>query len=167
MFDFAWSELALIGVVALVVIGPKDLPRAMRTLGFWVRRARSVAREFQSSVEQMMREAELEEVRQQVEKATRFNVEEEIRRHIDPGGEISATLEDPVLHDPLKDLPPPSSPVAPPEAPPAAPRPSPPAVAEGEAAAAPWQPPLQADEPPQAEAPAPADAAVGRGEPPR
>ncbi len=44
MFDFAWSELAVIAVVALVVIGPKDLPRVMRTVGIWVGKARAIAR---------------------------------------------------------------------------------------------------------------------------
>jgi sec-independent protein translocase protein TatB len=105
MFDFAWSELALIAVVALVVIGPKDLPRVMRTLGFWLRRARAVAHEFQGSVEQMVREAELDEVRQHVEKAAQFNVEDEITRHIDPRGEIHEALADPTLHEPAAALP--------------------------------------------------------------
>lgn len=105
MFDFAWSELALIGAVALIVIGPKDLPRVMRTVGFWVRKARAVAHEFQGSLEQMVREAELDEVRQQVEKASRFNVEDEIAKHIDPRGEIHGALSDQVLRDPLGELP--------------------------------------------------------------
>jgi sec-independent protein translocase protein TatB len=56
MFDFAWSELALIAVVALVVIGPKDLPRVLKVVGYWVRKARGVAREFQGSIDQMIRE---------------------------------------------------------------------------------------------------------------
>ena len=86
MFDFAWSELALIAVVALVVIGPKDLPRVMRTAGFWVRKARAVAHEFQGSLEQMVRDAELDDIRQKVEKATSFNIKDEIARHIDPHG---------------------------------------------------------------------------------
>ena len=63
MFDLEWSKLALIAVVALVVIGPKDLPRVLRMVGQWVQRARSIAREFQGSLEQMMRESELEEVK--------------------------------------------------------------------------------------------------------
>ena len=46
MFDIAWSELALIGAVALIVIGPKDLPRVMRNLGQWARKARAMAAEF-------------------------------------------------------------------------------------------------------------------------
>jgi len=105
MFDFAWSELALIAVVALVVIGPKDLPRAMRTAGFWVRKARAVAREFQGSLDQMVRDAELDDIRQKVEKATSFNIKDEIARHIDPQGDLHKGLSDPVLRDPLGGLP--------------------------------------------------------------
>jgi sec-independent protein translocase protein TatB len=111
MFDFAWSELALIGVVALVCIPPKDLPRAMRTVGFWVRKARAVAHEFQGSLEQMVREAELDEVRKQVEKATSFDVADEIAHHIDPQGELRGALADPVLRDPMAELPKPAEPV--------------------------------------------------------
>ena len=51
MFDIAWSELGVIAVVALVVIGPKDLPRVLRTMGQWTSKARSMAREFQSGLE--------------------------------------------------------------------------------------------------------------------
>jgi sec-independent protein translocase protein TatB len=107
MFDFAWSELAVIAAVALVVIGPKDLPRVMRVAGFWVRKARAVAHEFQQSLDQMVRESELEDVRKQVEQASRFNIEAEIKKHIDPGGEIHSALQDPMLHDPMARLPPP------------------------------------------------------------
>ncbi|MEJ0070208.1 MAG: Sec-independent protein translocase protein TatB [Pseudomonadota bacterium] len=63
MFDLAWSELLVIGVVALLVIKPKDLPKVLRTVGYWVRHARQVASEFQSSLEQMAREAELSDVK--------------------------------------------------------------------------------------------------------
>jgi sec-independent protein translocase protein TatB len=69
MFDIAWSELALIGAVALIVIGPKDLPKVMRTAGQWARKARLLAGEFQRNVEDMIREAELDEVRRQVQQA--------------------------------------------------------------------------------------------------
>ena len=62
MFDIAPTELLLCAVVALVVIGPKDLPKAMRVLGYWVGRARGVARHFRSGIDTMIREAELEEM---------------------------------------------------------------------------------------------------------
>jgi sec-independent protein translocase protein TatB len=62
MFDVGYSELLLIAIVALVVIGPKDLPRVMRTVGLWVGKARGMARHFKAGVDTMMREAELEEM---------------------------------------------------------------------------------------------------------
>ena len=62
MFDIGYSELLVIAVVALIVIGPKDLPRVMRTVGQWVGRARGMARHFRSGVDTMIREAELEEM---------------------------------------------------------------------------------------------------------
>ncbi|MGA9583660.1 MAG: Sec-independent protein translocase protein TatB [Allosphingosinicella sp.] len=62
MFDIGYTELLAIAIVALVVIGPKDLPRVMRTVGTWVGRARGMARHFRSGIDTMMREAELEEM---------------------------------------------------------------------------------------------------------
>jgi sec-independent protein translocase protein TatB len=62
MFDVAPTELLLVALVALVVIGPKDLPKAMRFVGYWVGRARSVMRQFRSGFDNMVREAELEEM---------------------------------------------------------------------------------------------------------
>lgn len=62
MFDVAPTELLLVVVVALVVIGPKDLPKAMRFVGKWVGKARGMARHFRSGLDTMMREAELEEL---------------------------------------------------------------------------------------------------------
>jgi sec-independent protein translocase protein TatB len=86
MFDFAWSELALIAVVALIVIGPKDLPRVLRTTGQWVRKARAIAREFQGNLEEMVREADLDDVKKHITEATRFNFEEELAKTVDPDG---------------------------------------------------------------------------------
>ncbi len=62
MFDVAPTELLLVAVVALVVIGPKDLPRAMRFVGQWIGRARGVARQFRSGIDEMIRQSELEEM---------------------------------------------------------------------------------------------------------
>lgn len=65
MFDIAPSELLVVAVVALLVIGPKDLPKAMRFVGYWVGRARGVARQFRSGFDAMIREAELAELEKQ------------------------------------------------------------------------------------------------------
>lgn len=62
MFDVAPSEFLLVAVVALVVIGPKDLPKAMRIVGHWVGKARGMARHFRSGFDEMVRQAELEEM---------------------------------------------------------------------------------------------------------
>ena len=77
MFDIGYSELLLIAVVALIVIGPKDLPRVMRTVGHWVGRARGMARHFRSGIDTMMRESELEEM----EKKWREENERILRDH--------------------------------------------------------------------------------------
>ena len=62
MFGFDSAELAIIAVLALVFIGPKELPRVMRTVGYWVGRVRGMARHFTSGIEDMIRQAELEEM---------------------------------------------------------------------------------------------------------
>ncbi|OWK28252.1 Sec-independent protein translocase protein TatB [Sphingomonas mucosissima] len=59
MLDFNFSEMAVVALVALLVIGPKDLPKALRVLGYWVGKARGVARQFRAGFDEMVREAEL------------------------------------------------------------------------------------------------------------
>jgi sec-independent protein translocase protein TatB len=97
LFDLGWSEILLIGVVALVFIGPKDLPKALRVAGYWVRKARTLSREFQSSIDQMIREAELDEMRQDLKKATEFDLDKEFHNAIDPTGSLSESLKPPEL----------------------------------------------------------------------
>ncbi len=66
MFDIAWSEMVVIGAVALIAIGPKDLPKALRAVGAMTAKARRMASEFQDHFREAMREAELESVKQEV-----------------------------------------------------------------------------------------------------
>ena len=70
MFDIGWDELLLIALVALVVIGPKDLPPVLRTLGAWVAKARNLAGEFRSHVDEMLREAQVDEMKREFDSMT-------------------------------------------------------------------------------------------------
>jgi sec-independent protein translocase protein TatB len=67
MFDFSWSELLLIGVVALIFIGPKELPGVLRTLGQWMSKIRRMAGDFQNQFHDAMREAELADLKKEVD----------------------------------------------------------------------------------------------------
>jgi len=93
MLDIAWSELMLIAVVALVVIGPKDLPKTIYTLGKWVRKARLVARDFQGHLDDMMREAELDELRKEALKVRDTNIQKMVENTVDPKGELKTAFD--------------------------------------------------------------------------
>src|SRR5215468_4468756 len=93
MFDIGWSEMLIIGAVALIVIGPKELPGALKTFAYWVRQARKLAREFQSGVDDMIRQAELEEAKQAVEEA-RQKLNRDIETAVDPTGEVKQAFSD-------------------------------------------------------------------------
>ena len=67
MFDIGWSELLVIAVVAIVVVGPKDLPKLMRGFGHYAGKLRRAAADFQRQFEEAMRESEIEEVRKAIE----------------------------------------------------------------------------------------------------
>ena len=67
MLDIGWTEILIIAVIALFVVGPKDIPKALRTVGVWVGKLRSLSREFQSTVEDAVRDTELDEVKKQIE----------------------------------------------------------------------------------------------------
>jgi sec-independent protein translocase protein TatB len=101
MFDLEWSKLLVIGVIALLVIKPKDLPQVLRTVGYWVRHARQVASEFQTSIEQMAREAELSDVKKEIEDATR-KISTDIQNSIDPV-EVEKLFNEPSPPPPVTD----------------------------------------------------------------
>lgn len=92
MFDFAWTEIALIGVVALIAIGPKDLPVAIKTVAGFVKKARKMASEFQGHVDEMVREANLHEVRDELTKLRNFDIKGEIEKHVDSDGSLRSAL---------------------------------------------------------------------------
>src|SRR5512140_1424629 len=67
MFDIGWGELLVIGVVALIVIGPKELPAVLRAVGQWTGKIRRMAGEFQSQFQEALREAEMSDLKKQVD----------------------------------------------------------------------------------------------------
>ncbi len=95
MLDIGWAELAIIGVIVLIVVGPKELPRVLRSAGQWAGKARKIAREFQNSLDDMIRESELDTVKKDIEKATKFDIKKDIENAIDPKGDVKRALETP------------------------------------------------------------------------
>jgi len=101
MFDLAWSEIALIGVVALIVIGPKDLPGAIRGVAQMLGKARRMAGEFQTHVDEMVREAKLDEVKREIDQF-KTNVQNEVYKATQVD-ELKRDIVDP-LKDTMRDL---------------------------------------------------------------
>ena len=94
MFDIGWSEMAVIALIALLVIGPKDLPKVMRSAAHWARKARGLAREFQSGVDDMIREADLDDARKMVESAKSLDVSKVLGETVDPTGDLRDEVAD-------------------------------------------------------------------------
>jgi sec-independent protein translocase protein TatB len=98
MFDFAWSEILVIGVVALIAIGPKDMPAAIRAVSSMVKKARRMAAEFQTHVDEMVREADLADVKKTFNEIRNFDIPSALEKHIDPDRSLRNTFES----DPFK-----------------------------------------------------------------
>jgi len=141
IFDVGWGELVLIGVVALIVFGPKELPVVLRTVGQYMTKIRRMAAEFQSQFQEAMREAEMAELKQH------FDAIQDAAKDIgsfDPAGSIANPIESAAAEKPLADA-------APPGAAPTAPAPEP-------TPAEPPAPTQSAAAGPQSAQPAPASA---------
>ena len=97
MFDLSWGEMGIIAVVALVVLGPKELPNALRTMSMLMKNARKLAGEFQSGVNEIIREADLDEARkklQEVQSLNKNQIKNVIEKAVDPTGEMKTALSD-------------------------------------------------------------------------
>jgi len=106
MFGFSWAEIGLIMAVALIAIGPKDLPVAIRTVTAMMKKARGMAAEFQGHVDEMMREANLSDVKTEINKMRRFDFKAEAEKLVDPDGRLKAavTVESPSVYKPPAEL---------------------------------------------------------------
>jgi sec-independent protein translocase protein TatB len=94
MFDFAWSEIVLIGAVALIAIGPKDMPAAIRTVSSMIKKARRMAAEFQTHVDEMVREADLGDVKKAFSDIRNLDIPSMLEKHVDPDHSIRDTFAD-------------------------------------------------------------------------
>jgi sec-independent protein translocase protein TatB len=92
MFDLGWSELLVVGAVALVVLGPKELPNALRTITNLTKSARRLAGEFQSGINEIVREAELEDARKAAQSMTKGSISKAIEKAVDPTGEMKSSV---------------------------------------------------------------------------
>ena len=100
MFDISWTEFLLIGVVALIFIGPKELPAVLRTLGQWTRRIRSMAADFQNQFQEAMREAEMANLKKQVDDIAHdiksYDPLKDVRADVEAAGrDIQSSLDKP------------------------------------------------------------------------
>ena len=92
MFDLGWTELVIVGVVALVILGPKELPNALRTVSNLTKTARKLAGEFQSGINEIVREAELDDARKAAQSISKGSVSKAIENVVDPTGELKSTV---------------------------------------------------------------------------
>jgi sec-independent protein translocase protein TatB len=100
MFDIGWSELVVIGIVALIAIGPKELPGVLRTVGQYMGKVRRMASEFQSQFQEAMREAEMADIKKSVDEMTDFATKQ--FTDFDPIGSVRKEI-DSLSADPFKD----------------------------------------------------------------
>ena len=102
MFDIGGWEFLIVIVIAIIVIGPKDLPGAIRTVTGWIRRARELAREFQSGIDDLARETDMDNVKNEIQSGlgldditgTGNSIRNQIENTIDPDGTIVSALEE-------------------------------------------------------------------------
>jgi sec-independent protein translocase protein TatB len=148
MFDIGWGKIVIIAVIALVVIGPKELPAVLRTVGQWMGKIRRMAAEFQGQFQEAMREAEMADLKKSVDAITEAT--RDLGKGFDPIGSVRKDIETALDDKPAASAPPPA-----PEPPPATTE-APAAIESPVAveAPAPVEAPATVDPPAAVEAPA-------------
>ena len=92
MFDIGWTEMLVIAIVMIVVVGPKDLPRMLRTFGKTTTKLRAMAGDFQRQFNEALKEAELDEVKKSVDELRSLNPTAEIKKQLNPFKEAAADI---------------------------------------------------------------------------
>ena len=93
MFDFGWQEFLVIAFVLVLVVGPKDLPKVLKTVTKYVRNMRQMASEFHRGIEKMADEADLKDVKQGFNDIKNKNFDKTIQSHLDPENEVTKALQ--------------------------------------------------------------------------
>ena len=94
MFDIGWQELFIVGLIAIIVVGPRELPRVLRTVTLGIRKVRGMARDFQDGIDELAREADLADMRKEIEDASGADFKEEINSIADPARELEASVKE-------------------------------------------------------------------------
>src|SRR6187399_2227980 len=92
MFDIGWTEMLVIAIVMIVVVGPKDLPRMLRTFGKTTAKLRAMAGDFQKQFNEALKEAELDDVKKSVDELRSLNPANEIRKQLNPFEKVAADV---------------------------------------------------------------------------
>ena len=92
MLDIGWQELFLIALVTILVVGPRELPRVLRTVVAAVRKGRGLANDFQRGIDELARQADLDDIRMDLEKSATLDLESQFKDEIDPTGEIENSM---------------------------------------------------------------------------
>lgn len=92
MFDIGWSELLVIAIVMIVVVGPKDLPRMLRTFGKTTAKLRAMAGDFQRQFNEALKEAELDDVKRSIDDLRSLNPTEQIKKQLNPFEQAAADV---------------------------------------------------------------------------
>lgn len=92
MLDIGWVELSIIALITILVVGPKEIPRVLRTVTQIMRKVRGMASEFQSGIDDLAREAELDDLKKDIEKTASKDFASELENTIDPTGEVKDSV---------------------------------------------------------------------------
>ena len=102
MLDIGWTELLVVGLVLIVVVGPKDLPKVLRTIGQWTRKIKKIARDFQDNIEDIARESEIDEVRNSFDDS--LSLSENLSNSINPEDSLKEMITPNISEEEVKEI---------------------------------------------------------------
>ena len=94
MFDIGWQELFIIAAIAIIVVGPRDLPRALKSISGYISKAKSMVRELQSGIDEVAREVDLENIRKDAQEVGNIDIESELKDAVAPAKAIEKEFDD-------------------------------------------------------------------------